>query len=265
MWNPEGDMGEVETWEHLEPLLYLGRGLKANSSGPGRFRGGCGAESLRMVFKTPMQVMFTAGDGHTFSNAGIFGGYPGNSGYRHNVHGSNMKEIAAAKAPYPTLDGDPENSAISALVKGNEVFDINQMTGPHAYGEYDLYTSVQRGGPGLGDPLERDPTAVAHDVNAGELLARFAKSIYGVIISKAADGSVQVDQKATEAERQVRRKARLDHSIFAKDYVAKERKRVEAKDFITPVKNMYASSMRLSPRWAKHFRSFWGLSDDFAF
>ena len=27
--SPQGDMGEVETWEHLEPLLYLGRGLKA--------------------------------------------------------------------------------------------------------------------------------------------------------------------------------------------------------------------------------------------
>ena len=173
MWNPEGDMGEVETWEHLEPLLYLGRGLKANSSGPGRHRGGCGAESLRMVFKTPGQIMFTAGEGHVFSSAGVFGGYPGNSGYRHNVHESNMKEIAAAKAPYPTLDGDPENSAISAMVKGREVFDINQMTGPHAYGEYDLYASIQRGGPGLGDPLERDPASVASDVNARELLGAF--------------------------------------------------------------------------------------------
>ena len=49
-------------------------------------RGGCGAESLRMVFKTPGQVMFTLGEGHVFSSAGVFGGYPGNSGYRHNVH-----------------------------------------------------------------------------------------------------------------------------------------------------------------------------------
>lgn len=265
MWNPEGDMGEMETWEHLEPLLYLGRGLKANSSGPGRYRGGCGAESLRMVFKTPGQVMFTAGEGHVFSSAGVFGGYPGNSGYRHNVHQSNMKEIVAAKAPYPTLDGDPENSAISALVKGREVFDINQMTGPHAYGEYDLYASVQRGGPGLGDPLERDPASVARDVNACELLERFAKSIYGVVLVKAADGTVSADEAATEAERKAKRKERLDRSVFAKEYVAKERERVEAKDFITPVRTMYASSMKLSPRWARQFRAFWSLAEDFAF
>jgi N-methylhydantoinase B/acetone carboxylase alpha subunit len=218
-----------------------------------------------MVFKTPGQVLFTAGDGHVFSSAGVFGGYPGNSGYRHNVHGSNMKEIAAAKAPYPTLDGDPENSAVSALVKGQEVFDINQMTGPHAFGEYDVYTSVQRGGPGLGDPLERDPAAVAQDVNGRELMERFARSIYGVVLARAADGSVQADEKATEAQREAMRKARLDRSVFAKDYIASQREQVQAKDFIPPVRAMYASSMKLSSRWARQYRTFWGLSEDFTF
>ncbi len=176
-----------------------------------------------------------------------------------------MKEIAAAKAPYPTLDGDPENSAISALVKGREVFDINQMTGPHAYGEYDLYASIQRGGPGLGDPLDREPASVASDVNARELLERFARTIYGVVLTKAGDGSFAADEKATEALRRAMRQHRLARSIFAADYVAEQRARVEAKDFIAPVRNMYASSMKLSTRWADHFRSFWGLPDTFAF
>lgn len=265
MWNPEGDMGEVETWEHLEPLLYLGRGLKANTSGPGKYRGGCGAESLRMVFKTQAQILFTAGEGHTFSSAGVFGGYPGNSGYRHNVHHSNMKEITAARAPYPTLDGDPESSAVSALVKGDEVFDINQMTGPHPFGEYDIYTSVQRGGPGLGDPLERKAASVAADVNAGQLLARYAKPIYGVILKTLADRTVAADEEATAAAREVMRKTRLARAADAKTYVAKERERVLAKDFIAPVRTMYASSMKLSDRWTKHFRSFWDLPDDFVF
>lgn len=265
MWNPEGDMGEVETWEHLEPLIYLGRGLKANTSGPGKYRGGCGAESLRMVFKTEAQVLFTAGEGHTFSSGGVFGGYPGNSGYRHNVHQSNMKEIAAAKAPYPTLDGDPENSAISALVKGDEVFDIQQMTGPHPFGEYDVYASVQRGGPGLGDPLARNAAAVADDVISGQLLPRYAKSIYGVVLKTLEDGTFAADDEATAAERQAARKARLARAFDARDYVARERERVVAKDFIRPVRAMYASSMKLSDRWAAHFRRFWGLADDFAF
>lgn len=265
MWNPEGDMGEVETWEHLEPLIYLGRGLKPNTSGPGKYRGGCGAESLRMVFKTQAQVLFTCGDGHTFASSGVFGGYPGNSGYRHNVHNSNIKEIAATKAPYPTLDGDPENSAISALVKGDEAFDINQITGPHPFGEYDLYTSLQRGGPGLGDPLERNAASVADDVKSGQLLARYARSIYGVALMTLEDGTVAADEEATAAERKAMRKTRLARAVDAKVYVAKERERVLKKDFILPVSAMYASSMKLSDRWAKYFRRFWSLPDDFAF
>lgn len=264
MWNPEGDMGEVETWEHLEPLLYLGRGLKANSSGPGKYRGGCGAESLRMVFKTQAQILFTAGEGHTYASAGIFGGYPGNSGYRHNVHGSNMKQITALKAPYPTLDGDPENSNISTMVSGDEVFDINQMTGPHPFGEYDLYASVQRGGPGLGDPLERDPDAVAADVNSGQLLRRYAQPIYGVVLTGGDGDTVVADIAATRQSREGMRKARLALAIDASDYIEQQRARVLAGDFIEPVRDMYASSMQLSERWAAHFRSFWNLPDDFA-
>ncbi|MEM9123222.1 MAG: hydantoinase B/oxoprolinase family protein, partial [Pseudomonadota bacterium] len=110
MWNPEGDMGEMETWEHLEPMLYLGRGLKANSGGPGKFRGGTGLESLRLVFKTNQLALFNCSEGHVFANAGIFGGYPGNSGYRHNKFETNMKGLIEAQKPYPTLDGDPANS-----------------------------------------------------------------------------------------------------------------------------------------------------------
>ena len=58
---------------------------------------------------------------------------------------------------------------------------------------------------------------------------------------------------------------RLARSVLATDYIATERARVEAKDFISPVRNMYASSMELSKRWADQFRSFWGLPSDFAF
>jgi acetone carboxylase alpha subunit len=47
---PRGRHGDVEIWEMAEPLLYLGRNVKANSGGYGQYRGGCGFESLRMVW-----------------------------------------------------------------------------------------------------------------------------------------------------------------------------------------------------------------------
>jgi acetone carboxylase alpha subunit len=49
--NPEGDMGDIEIWEMAEPLLYLGRNVKNNSGGYGKYRGCCGFETLRMAWK----------------------------------------------------------------------------------------------------------------------------------------------------------------------------------------------------------------------
>ena len=45
--------------------------------------------------------------------------------------------------------------------------------------------------------------------------------------------------------------------------MAGERERVLAGDFIEPVRRMYAESIRLSDRWAREFRDFWDLPDDF--
>jgi hypothetical protein len=45
--------------------------------------------------------------------------------------------------------------------------------------------------------------------------------------------------------------------------MASERRRVLDGDFIDPVKRMYAESLRLSDRWAREFREFWDLPEDF--
>ncbi len=85
MWNPEGDMGDMEVWELLEPLLFLGRSVKPNTAGPGKYRGGSGYESLRMVWKTDDLVLQNAGGGNCHPSPGIFGGPLSAEGYRHNV------------------------------------------------------------------------------------------------------------------------------------------------------------------------------------
>ena len=53
MFNPEGDMGDVEMWELISPFVYLSRRVKASSGGPGRHRGGSSFESLFMVNRRP--------------------------------------------------------------------------------------------------------------------------------------------------------------------------------------------------------------------
>ncbi len=64
IWNPEGDMGDIEIWEMAEPLLYLGRNVKSNSGGYGKYRGGCGFETLRMVWNAQDWTMFFMGNGY---------------------------------------------------------------------------------------------------------------------------------------------------------------------------------------------------------
>lgn len=271
MWNPEGDMGEVESWEVLEPLLYLGRTVKPNTAGPGKRRGGSGMETVRMLYRTDAQTLFNGlADGFTFGSAGIFGGYPGNSGYRHSLHGTDMKEIIAARAPYPTFDGDPEHSEVERLVR-SEVsdFDMHATAGPQEFAEHDLYVSIHRGGPGLGDVLERDPAEVVADLNSGDLLPRFADSIYGVIARETgtdAAGRPQydVDEAATAARRAEKVAERLASAVPASEFLAAERQRLLDGDLIAPVAEMYRSSMELSERWREKFLSFWELPADFA-
>lgn len=271
MWNPEGDMGEVESWERLEPLLYLGRSVKAMTAGAGRQRGGSGFESLRMVYRTPEQILFNGGqDGFVFMATGIFGGYPGNSGHRHNLHGTNVRELFEKREPYPTREGDPDDSDLERKVEADTVvFDRHGHVGPQQFHENDLYASIQHGGPGLGDVLDRDPEAVAEDLTNEELLPRFAESIYGVVaepepVPHREDRFVwKVDEEATAARRKQMRAERLEKAVPAKKFLEAERERIIERRMASAVVDMYRSSMELSPAWRAKFCSFWELEDDF--
>jgi len=265
MWNPEGDMADVEIWEILEPLIYLGRRVKPNTAGPGRYRGGSGFESLRMVWKTDDLVMQNAGEGLCFSSAGLFGGYPSAAGYRHNVHGTDLQERARGGEPYPVREYDPENSEMNNLTRGEHEFDKRTMTYPAPFRQGDLYLSWLRGGAGLGDPLERDPRRVVEDVTQGFLLPRFASRIYGVKLEQLPDASYGSDPEATRVSREEIRRQRAERSLPTRAWVEKERERVLAGGFLREVRECYNACMDLSPQWAAKVRAFWDLPPDFTF
>lgn len=270
-WNPEGDMGEIESWERLEPLLYLGRSVKAMTAGPGRQRGGSGFESLRMLYRTARQVLFNGGqDGFVFMSAGIFGGYPGNAGHRHNLHGTDMPDVVAGRLPYPTREGDPDDPELERVVRAERiVFDMHGHAGPAQFAEHDLYASIQHGAPGLGDVLLRDPAAVAADLESGELLPRFAESIYGVVATPVPIAHRPdrfrwtVDEAATRALRERMRADRLAQAVPAAVFLARERERVVERRLARPVLEMYRSSLALSPEWRRKFHAFWELDEEF--
>ncbi|WP_024279573.1 hydantoinase B/oxoprolinase family protein [Xanthobacter sp. 126] len=263
IWNPEGDMGDMEIWELAEPLIYLGRQIKASSGGSGKYRGGCGFESLRMVWNAKDWTMFFMGNGHISSDWGLMGGYPAASGYRFAAHQTGLKELIASGADIPLGgDTDPENPTWDAMLPKAQIKrDKQAITTEEMFSDYDLYLNYMRGGPGFGDPLDREPQAVADDINGGYVLERLAGDVYGVVVKKGAGGLVVVDEAATKAARADIRKARLAKSVPTREWMKGEREKILAKDAGTQVQQMFAASFKLGPKFEREFRSFWDLPE----
>jgi N-methylhydantoinase B/acetone carboxylase alpha subunit len=262
MWNPEGDMGDPEVWELIEPFLYLGRSIKPCTAGPGKYRGGSGYESLRMCWKTPYYQLQNIGAGKVFPSTGIFGGYPPATAYRKNLFGTNVIERAKRKKPYPLADGVPGDSRIDRFVACEKAsYDKLTVTLPEPFREGDLYLSILMGGAGCGDALEREPVRVAEDVNGGFLTEEYARRIYGVHLEER-EGRVRADPEKTAALRREAYALRRKRSVPVREWIETERERVRKGAFIEPVRNMYRQSMELSEAFAAEMRSFWGLDPD---
>lgn len=112
--------------------------------------------------------------------------------------------------------------------------------------------------------LERDPIKTAWDVENGFLTREAAEKVFGIILKEDAEGYPQADIDATVARRAELRKKRLKQAIPVSEWIAREQRRVEASDFAPEVAKMYRSAMKLSPRFSRDFKEFWGLASDFA-
>jgi acetone carboxylase, alpha subunit len=246
VFNPEGDMGDIEMWELVKPMIYLGRRIKPYTGGVGRHRGGSSFESLLLVHGTPDFEVENIGAGGMFTSPGLFGGYPGAQAYVHNVYGSDIYELAARGEAYPVGDESGEALAMNALA-GEHVVKQDPYTLMQAMKQGDVYLSSGRGGGGLGDPLLRSDEAIEEDIAGGHIGRDWARAAYGV------------------GDRDAARRRRLERARPAAEWWAQQRERILAQDLIEPVKVMYSESMRLEPGWAAEYRGFWDLPEDFDF
>lgn len=246
VFNPEGDMGDIEMWELVKPMVYLGRRIKPYTGGVGRHRGGSSFESLFLVHGTEDFEVENIGSGGMFTSPGIFGGYPAPSTYVHNVFGSDLIERARRGEAYPVADGGSETLALNDIA-GEHMISRDPFTMMMAVRTGDLYLSSGRGGGGLGDPLLRPVESIDRDLAERHLLERFKTSAYGV------------------GDRDGYRARRLERARPVADWWSEQRKRVLEQDLIEPLKVMYAESMRLGPEFAAEFRGFWDLPEDFDF
>jgi N-methylhydantoinase B len=179
---PMGRIPDVEMTEFFYPLLALWRREEPDSGGPGRRRGGVSASLAITPYGTslPMGLVLAAAGKAVAQNAGLCGGYPGNTGRDVLARNSNVKELIKAgriPASLAELGGEQEDGQCYAqtyLAPG------------------DVFYMHWQGGGGYGDPVLREPDAVAHDVRQGKTTAGTAEEVYGVALTP--DGSVDTDR-----------------------------------------------------------------------
>ncbi len=194
---PMGRVPDVEMTEFLYPVLTLWRREVPDSGGPGRHRGGLGASIAITPHGTsvPMGLVLASAGKAVAQNAGLCGGHPGNSGLDVVARRSRVAELLASGHMPAELDEvsdelEPGQNYASSYLAPGEVFAM-----------------TWQGGGGYGDPLTRDPEAVAHDLRERKVTEGAAVGVYGVVVT---DGAV--DTAATAVERDRLRSARKARS-----------------------------------------------------
>jgi N-methylhydantoinase B len=179
---PMGRIPDTEMTEFLYPLLTLWRREEPDSGGPGRMRGGVSASIAVTPYGSslPMGLVFASAGKAVAQNNGLAGGLPGNTGLEILARDAGVADMLADGRIPGGLDDLGGTREIGACYAESYL----------APGEV-LYMHWQGGG-GYGDPLLRDPAAVARDVINGKVSADGARVNYGVVVTHG-----EVDTEAT--------------------------------------------------------------------
>jgi N-methylhydantoinase B len=195
-WCVKSMIANVETNELLYPFMFLWRREVPDSGGIGRFRGGLGVQDALIAWDTDELTNMNLGVGHEPRNClGLAGGYPAAHVAAHVKRGVDVARTMFAHGSMPLtvdeLDGQDEKI---------EAKSITQLAAADV-----LVADTSSGGGGYGDPLEREPRAVAADVQDRKVSIEMAGGAYGVVV----DDAGQVDASATRTLRDRLRDERL--------------------------------------------------------
>ena len=158
----------LEVLEASGAVVVRRFGLRADSGGPGKWRGGVGLELEFEVLKDGCSVLGRGMDRFRFSPWALQGGWPG------------------AKARTIVNRGTPGEREIGKI----DVVQLNKD---------DYLTILTPGGGGFGDPLERSFDLVEQDLRLGLVSEAHAKQVYGVVV-----GSGEIDRAASRSLRRAR-------------------------------------------------------------
>jgi len=160
--------GPIEIHETEFPMRVVRFDVRADSGGPGKFRGGLGCTREYQLLEHAAVRVRGKGDMRSkFPPWGVLGGKPARTGF----YAVNGKELAETVREAPLEPGD--------------IVQVNMNAGG-----------------GWGDPLERDPELVLGDVLDGYVSIHGAREDYGVVIRPE---EISIDWAATRKLRAERR------------------------------------------------------------
>jgi N-methylhydantoinase B len=173
--------------ESFYPVLYLWRRITPDSGGAGEYRGGNALEIAAITHGVDSMQLFTASAAHhALPMSALFGGYQSDVHHFGMFRDTDVHErFAAGSIPTPARLTSPEE------IIPAKAFGVDQ--GPN-----DVFIMRYCGAGGYGDPLARDPQAVARDVALRRVTAGEADRLYCVVL--AADGTL--DEAATSKRRE---------------------------------------------------------------
>jgi N-methylhydantoinase B len=173
--NPSGGTLGYDGWEQGGPAQEMGMGRcpdpeihelahpvriqrfeqEMDSAGAGRFRGGNGhVYRVQHFVPSVNAVVFGSGSKPHAAPLGLFGG-----------HSPNPSRLSIERA-----------SGAKESIPLNSFFRVDA---------WDVIELREMGGPGYGNPLERDVERVVRDVRDGYLSAAKAAEVYGVVVDEA--------------------------------------------------------------------------------
>ncbi len=203
-WCAFGRAPDSEQVESELPITVTLAQHWKDSSGAGRHRGGSGATQHWMIHKVPGLVSMCMGNGSKVPlGQPLFGGYASAP-----IPGITIRKtdlLQQMREGDERLSMDHREIMEQGTIHGDWNYELVART-PKVYEEGDLLFGFSGGGPGYGDPLERDPETVLEDLKKLIVSNWTARKIYCLAYDPERR---KLDVEKTKQLRDEERRARL--------------------------------------------------------
>lgn len=203
-WDPKSSGANAEENELFYPLLYLSRQELPDSGGAGKHRGGNTVVARFIPHGNDgINHSLTSSGQESCVTTGVAGANPAAPNRIRLARNTNVQQMFK-EGVVPTTFEQAGGQVELVPTKARNFFQTPD----------DIYELVYTGGTGLGDPLDRNPAAVAADVAETSTSREAALEYYGVVVTEVGPYDWGVDAAATERVRAERREARLKLPVF---------------------------------------------------